>query len=78
MNFCVTILILKMEENTQHFQHVTLYCFKKGRRATETHGRVYVVCGEGALSEQMCQKWFAKFRAGDFSPLKSIAIKSRQ
>ena len=22
--------------------------------------------GEGAVTDQMCQKWFAKFRAGDF------------
>ena len=22
---------------------------------------------EGAMSDQICQKWFAKFRAGDFS-----------
>ena len=23
--------------------------------------------GEGAVTDRMCQKWFAKFRAGDFS-----------
>ena len=25
------------------------------------------MCGEGAVTDQMCQKWFVKFRAGDFS-----------
>ena len=25
------------------------------------------MCGEGALTDQTCQKWFAKFHAGDFS-----------
>ena len=25
------------------------------------------MCGEGAVTDQMCQKWFAKFHAGDFS-----------
>ena len=25
------------------------------------------VCGEGDVTDWMCQKWFAKFRAGDFS-----------
>ena len=25
------------------------------------------MCGEGAVTDRMCQKWFAKFRAGDFS-----------
>ena len=36
MNFCVAILILKMEENMQHFWHIMLYYFKKGKKATET------------------------------------------
>ena len=26
------------------------------------------VYGEGAVTDQMCQKWFVKFCAGDFSP----------
>ena len=25
------------------------------------------MCGEGAVTDQMCQKWFAKFHAGGFS-----------
>ena len=29
--------------------------------------KVYVVYGEGAVTDQMCQKWFVKFRAGGFS-----------
>ena len=24
--------------------------------------------GEGTVTDRMCQKWFAKFRAGDFLP----------
>ena len=27
---------------------------------------ICVVYGEGAVTDQMCQKWFAKFLAGDF------------
>ena len=23
------------------------------------------MCGEGAVTDRMCQKWFAKFHAGD-------------
>ena len=37
VNFCVAILILKMEENMQHFQHIMLYYFQKGENSTETH-----------------------------------------
>ena len=25
------------------------------------------MCGEGALTDQTCQKWFVKFHVGDFS-----------
>ena len=49
----------------QHFWHIMLYYFKKGKKATETqkqlcavYGAVY---GEGAVTDQMRQKWFAKF-----------------
>ena len=55
MNFCVAILILKMEENKQHFQHIMLYYFKKCKIATETQKKICVVC-EGAVTDQMCQK----------------------
>ena len=67
VNFCVAILILKMEEKKQHFRHIRLYYFKKGKNATETHKKICAVYGEGAVTDRMCQKWFAKFRAGDFS-----------
>ena len=61
MNFCVAILILKMEENKQHFGHILVYYFKKGKNATEMKKKIYAVYGEGAVTDQMCQKWFAKF-----------------
>ena len=67
MNFCVVILILKIEEKKQHFWHIMLYYFKKGKNATETQKKICAVYGEGAVTERMCPKWFAKFRAGDFS-----------
>ena len=57
MNFCVAILILKMEENT-HFQHIMLYYFKKGTNATEMQKKICAVYGEGAVTDQ---KQFAKF-----------------
>ena len=67
MNFCVAIFKLKMEEK-QHFWHIMLYYFKKGKNTTETQKkRICPVYGEGAVTDRMCQKWFAKFHAGDFS-----------
>ena len=44
-----------------------LYYFKKGKSATETQNKICAVYGEGAVSDWRCQKWFVKFRAGDFS-----------
>ena len=67
MDFCVAILILKMKENMQHFQHIMFYYFKKGNNATEMQKKICAVYGERAVADRMCQKWFAKFCAGDFS-----------
>ena len=44
-----------------------LYYFKKGKNATEMHNKICAVYGEVAATDQTCQKWFAKFHAGDFS-----------
>ena len=75
-----------MEENTQHFQHIMLYYFKKGKNATEMQKKICAVYGKGIVTDQMCQKWFAKFHAGDFSlddaprlgrPVEVDMIKSR-
>ena len=43
-----------MEENMQHFQHIMLYYFKKGKNATETHThKICAVYGEGAVTDRM-------------------------
>ena len=52
-------------EEKKHFQHIMLYYFKKGKNALEK--KICTVCGESAVTDQMCQKWFAKFCAVDFS-----------
>ena len=50
-----------MEENMQHFQHIMLYYFNKGKNATETQKKIPAVYGEGAVTDWMCQKRFLKF-----------------
>ena len=67
-NFCVVILILKREENEQHFWHIMFYYLNKGKNATDMQKKICAVCGEGAVTDRMCQKWFVKLCAGDFSP----------
>ena len=44
-----------------------IYYFKKGKNTTETQKKICVVYGKGAVTDWMCQKWFVKFWAGDFS-----------
>ena len=43
-----------------------LYYFKKGKNTTEMQKRMSAVYGEGDVTDQMCQKWFVKFRATDY------------
>ena len=39
----------EMEENMQHFQHIMLYYFKKGKNATETQKKICAVYGKDAV-----------------------------
>ena len=50
----------------QHFWHIMLYYSKKGKNTTGMQNKMCAVYGGGTLTDQMCQKWFVKFRAGDF------------
>ena len=44
-------------ENTQHFQHIMLYYFKKGKNATEMQKKkICAVYEEYAVTDQMCQR----------------------
>ena len=38
-----------------------LYYFKKGKNTTETHKKICTVYRKGAVTDQTCEKWFAKF-----------------
>ena len=52
-----------MEENKQDFGHIILCYFKKGKNTTNAK-KVLCLCtlyGEGTVTDQTCQKWFAKF-----------------
>ena len=50
-----------MEENTQHFWHLMLYYFKKGKNTTVKPKMICAVVGEGAVTDRTGQKWFVKF-----------------
>ena len=43
------------------------YYFEKDKNATEIQKKIFAVYGESLVIDWTCQKWFAKFHAGDFS-----------
>ena len=55
-----------MEGEKQHFQHIMLYYLKKCKKATEMKKKKKDLrpVWESAVTDQMCQKGFAKFHAG--------------
>ena len=53
--------------NKQHFWHIILYYFKRGKNATETQKKVCAVYGEGVVTDGTCQKWIVRFLSGTFS-----------
>ena len=55
-----------MKENTQHSWPIMFYYFKKSKNITEMHKKFCAVCGEGAVTDRMCQKLFVRFPARDF------------
>ena len=45
---------------------VLLHYFNMKKTAAESHCILVEVYGEHALAERTCQKWFARFKSGDF------------
>ena len=45
---------------------VLLHYFNIKKTAAESHRILVEVYGEHALAERTCQKWFARFKSGDF------------
>ena len=45
---------------------VLLHYFNMEKTAAENYRILVEVYGEHALAEQTCQKWFARFKSGDF------------
>ena len=43
-----------MEENKQHFWHIMLYYFKKGKNRTEMQKMICAVYEEGAVTDRTC------------------------
>ena len=77
---------MKTEEEKQHFWHIILYHFKKGKNATETHKKICAVYGEDAVTDRVksglrsCVLEISRWAMlhGRVAQLKLIVIKSKQ
>lgn len=56
-----------MDNKNEHIRHVLLYYYNKGKTATNTHTKIIAVYGKDIIKLRTCQKWFKKFRTGNFS-----------
>lgn len=56
----------KMDNQNEHYRHIMLFYFKEGKNAKESCKKICAVYGEDVIKERVCQKWFARFRRGDF------------
>ncbi|GFW21074.1 histone-lysine N-methyltransferase SETMAR [Trichonephila clavipes] len=55
-----------MESDKQHFRHILLFYYRKGKNAVQARKKLTDVYGEGVLTVRQCQNCFAKFRSGNF------------
>ena len=56
-----------MEDQNFHYRHILLFYFKKGKNASQVFNKLCYVYGHDAVSLRSCQRWFEKFRSGNFS-----------
>ncbi|GFV74198.1 histone-lysine N-methyltransferase SETMAR [Trichonephila clavipes] len=55
-----------MESDQQHFRHILLLYYRKGKDAVQVRKKLTDVYVEDVLTVRQCQNWFAKFRSGNF------------
>lgn len=55
-----------MSEFSEKIRYVMLFYYQKGKNAATTCRKICAVYGENAISERQTQKWFARFRSGNF------------
>jgi len=56
-----------MEPTKEHFRHILLYYFRKGKNAEQLAKNLRDLYGDNALKERQYRNCFTKFRSGDFS-----------
>lgn len=54
------------EPNKEHLRHVLIFLFNKKKNAAEAHRTLVEIYGEHSPSVDTCERWFKRFRNGDF------------
>lgn len=55
-----------MDNNKEHFRHILLFYFRRGKTAANVHRKLCAVYGTDAITERACQIWYKKFKSGNF------------
>lgn len=55
-----------MKCKTEHFQHILLFYFCKGKKAAEAHNEICEVYDIDCLTERLCQNQVEKMYPRDF------------
>uniref|UniRef100_A0A2L2YKG7 Histone-lysine N-methyltransferase SETMAR-like n=1 Tax=Parasteatoda tepidariorum TaxID=114398 RepID=A0A2L2YKG7_PARTP len=55
-----------MERNKQHFSHILLFYYRKGKNAVHARKKLTNAYREDVLTVRQCKKWFAKFQSCNF------------
>ena len=56
-----------MDPEKIHLRHCILYEFHQGKNAPQTASSICSGYGEFIVKARLCQRWFARFRTGNFS-----------
>ena len=56
-----------MQCRNEHFRHILIFDFRKGKNAAHAAKKLSVVYGEEASKDRQCRNCFDKFPSEDFS-----------
>ena len=56
----------KFISNKEHSWAALIFCFDLKKTAAESYRLLREVCGEYVLSQNTCERWFRRFKSGDF------------
>jgi len=54
-------------EKNEHHRHILLFSFNNGCKAAKAAHDICTVYGDCAITERTAQKWFSRFRGGNFN-----------